>query len=70
MPKDFSSNFWVALGAVAGMGLLLYGIFTSLTTDFVKEIAFTMAMIGVLYLYIQFVIIGRIVELEKKRKKR
>lgn len=66
--KDFSTKFWIALGSIVVLCALIYEIFTSQTTDFVKEIAFTIALVGVLYLYIQFVVVGRITELEKRRK--
>ena len=68
MGKDVSTNFWTALTAIVGLCGLLGFIVTAQTTDFIKEIAFTITLVGVLCLYIQFVVLGRVSELEKYLK--
>lgn len=70
MSKDFSNNYWTALGAIVALCALLYVIFTSQTTELIKGVSFTLALFGALYIYIQYVVIRRIEELERKPKQR
>ena len=67
------NDFLTALGAGAGLGLLLLGILTAQTTDLIKAIAFNICLVGVVVFYIKFVIEKRIdnkVDVKKQEREK
>ena len=54
------TDFLTILGALAGFALLLLGILTAQVSDLIKAVAVNVCLIGVVVLYIRFVVEKRI----------
>lgn len=64
--SDNLNNFFASLTAIEAVGLIILGIFTLPSSDLVKSIALTVLIDGVLFCYVQLVVLKEIHEVKRE----